>query len=35
MPIEKSAPELERIVSMDQAIEELGDGYGLKVLAWS
>ena len=28
MPIEKSAPELERIVSMDQAIEELGDGYG-------
>ena len=28
MPIEKTAPELERIVSMDQAIEELADGFG-------
>ena len=28
MPIEKSAPELDRIVSADQEIEELGSGYG-------
>ncbi len=28
MPIEKTAPELERIVSMDRAIEELADGFG-------
>ena len=28
MPIEKSAPELGRIVSADQEIEELGSGYG-------
>ena len=28
MPIEKAAPELERIVSMDREIEELGKGYG-------
>ena len=27
MPIEKTAPELERIVSMDRAIEELADGF--------
>ena len=28
MPIEQLAPELERIVSVDQPIEELGSGYG-------
>ena len=28
MPIEKTAPELERIVSMDRTIEELADGFG-------
>ena len=28
MPIEKNAPELERIVSSGQNIEKLGDGYG-------
>ena len=28
MPIEKAAPELDRIVSTDQTIEELGNGYG-------
>ena len=28
MPIEQHAPELERIVALDQAIEELGDGFG-------
>ena len=28
MPIEKTVPELERIVSMDRAIEELADGFG-------
>ena len=28
MPIERVAPEMERIVSMDEPIEELGDGYG-------
>jgi gluconolactonase len=28
MPIEKSAPELDRIVATDQTIEELGVGYG-------
>ena len=28
MPIEQLAPELERIVSVDEAIEELGSGYG-------
>ena len=28
MPIEKIAPELERIVSMDRTIEELADGFG-------
>ena len=28
MPIEKLHPELDRIVSPDQAIEELGSGYG-------
>ena len=28
MPIEKNSPELDRIVSMDRAIEELADGFG-------
>ena len=28
MPIEQSAPELERIVSVDQETEELGSGFG-------
>ena len=28
MPIEQVAPELERIVSLDQETEELGSGYG-------
>ncbi len=28
MPIEKSAPEMDRIVAADQEIEELGSGYG-------
>ncbi len=28
MPIEKAAPEMDRIVSADQPIEELGTGYG-------
>ena len=28
MPIEKSAPELDRIVSEGQEIEELGGGFG-------
>ena len=28
MPIERIAPEMDRIVSMDETIEELGDGYG-------
>ena len=28
MPIEKTAPELDRIVATDQTIEELGGGYG-------
>ena len=28
MPIEQNAPELERIVSLDQGFEELGRGYG-------
>ena len=28
MPIERNAPELDRIVSQDQEIEELGKGYG-------
>ena len=28
MPIEKLQPELDRIVSPDQQIEELGSGYG-------
>ena len=28
MPIEQAAPELERVVSLDQNVEELGSGYG-------
>ena len=28
MPIEKSAPEMDRIVGANQEIEELGSGYG-------
>ncbi len=27
MPIEQVSPELERIVSLDQEVEELGSGY--------
>ena len=28
MPIEKSTPEMDRIVSADQEVEELGSGFG-------
>ena len=33
MPVEQVAPELERIVSLDQEVEELGSGYGGDLVA--